>query len=137
MANVLEEIKSVLNNNGLQLDDIKCFTISFWVGTELVDYGPYSHEEPKYETINLPTYEGDDKPAMYDEYREAKLEDIAEIGSIEGFGTVWLNNGDWLYRPQPQLEEVYPSGWGYETVPVIPKSLILDKFGNKIAKLNG
>ena len=128
----LDEIIQVLKNHNLSLDDIKCFSISFYNGIEKVetDYG--SFDEPKYKTITLPTYEGDNKPAMYDEYREAMLEDIAKIASIEGFGTVWLKNSDWLFRQQPQLEEVYPSGWGYETVPVIPKSLILNSQGNLI-----
>ena len=128
--NTLEEITQLLKNNNLSLDNIKCFDIYFWDGTELVDYGPGgTHEEAKYSNISLRTYE-DSKPAMYDDHREAMFEDIAEIASIEGFGTVWLNNGDWLSRQQPHWEEVYPAGWGYETVPQIPESLIVNSQGN-------
>ena len=122
--NTLEIITHLLKNNDLSLDDIKCFRIYFWIGTRDVEVDGNFYEEPKYKTISLYTYE-DSKPAMYDDHREAMFEDIAEIPSIEGFGTVWLNNGDWLFRQQPELEEVYPAGWGYETVPEIPKGLIL------------
>jgi len=129
MTNVLYAIKELLRSHDLQLDDIKCFSISFYDGMEEVKVLCYHYEEPKYKTISLPTYEGK-KPAMYDEYREAMFEDIAKYSEIEGFGTVWLNNGDWLWRDQPHVEEVYPDGWRYGTVPVIPKKLILDKQGN-------
>ena len=115
---VLDAITQLLKDNNLSLNDIKCFSIHFWDG-----------EDANLKTISLPTYK-DNKPAMYDEYREVIFKDIAEYSDIEGFGTIWLNNGDWLFRDQPQLEEVYPDGWRYATVPEIPKSLILNSQGN-------
>lgn len=126
----LDEILELLKNHNLSLDDIKCFSIAFYNGIEKVetDYG--SFDEPKYKTINLPTYEGNNKPALYDDYREFMFEDIAKIASIEGFGMVWLNNGGWLFRNQPHMEEVYHDDWQYETIPLIPNSLILDIQGN-------
>lgn len=127
MPNILEELKEVIESNGLTMDNIKCADI--W---NFIEYG---NEENNYEDIVVPfkmyTYE-DVKPALYDEHRAATIADMGKYrydsgyGGQELFGCVWMDNGEWITRGEYDGSE----WWDYHRVPEVPNKLVLNKVGN-------
>tara|TARA_R110001592_G_scaffold126655_3_gene338049 strand:- start:132 stop:527 length:396 start_codon:yes stop_codon:yes gene_type:complete len=126
MANILKELKGVIESNGLTIDNIKCADIK-------LDYSyDYANEEyyPKVEFI-IYTYE-DVKPALYDEHRADTILRMGEhdyddgFGGQELYGTVWMDNGEWITRGEYDGSE----WWDYHRVPEVPSKLMLNKVGN-------
>lgn len=127
MPNILEELKAVIENNGLTMDNIKC--ADMW---KFIDFGD---EYNDYEQIVVPfkIYSYDDvKPALYDEARAATITDMGEhsydsgYGGQELFGCVWMDNGEWITRGEYDGSE----WWDYHRIPEIPNKMKLDKAGN-------
>ncbi len=137
MPNILEELKGVIESKGLTMDNIKCCDMYLDY-----TYNPYRNEFMKdvdndevYEPVTtefiIHTYEGV-KPKSYDKHR---ADTIAEMGNCmyydgfggqELFGTVWMDNGEWITRGEYDGSE----WWDYHRVPEIPNEIKLDKAGN-------
>ena len=113
MTNILEELKKVIEGNGLTMDNIKC--ADMW---KFIDYD---------DEVSFIIYTYDDvKPALYDEKRAATIADMGKhtyysgYGGQELFGTVWMDNGEYITRG-----EYYGSEWlNYHRVPKIPNKLM-------------
>lgn len=127
MPNILEELKGVIENNGLTMDNIKCADI--W---KFIDYGD---EDNNYQENVVPfiiyTYD-DVKPALYDEERAATISDMGKhtydsgYGGQELFGCVWMDNGEYITRGEYDGSE----WWEYHRVPEVPNKIKLNKAGN-------
>lgn len=125
MQNILAELKELIEDKGLTMDNIKCCDI--W---KFIDYGD---EDNNYQDKVVPfiiyTYD-DVKPALYDEEyeylrREATIAEMGKhtydsgYGGQELFGCVWMDNGEWITRGEYDGSE----WWEYHRVPEIDTKL--------------
>jgi len=125
MPNILTELKGLIEDHGLTMDNIKCASLWLHQG-----YG--EHEEIG---VSFKIYSYDDvKPALYDDHREATISDMGKYrydsgyGGQELYGKVWMDNGEWITRGEYDGSE----WWEYHRVPEVPNKLMLDKAGNPL-----
>jgi hypothetical protein len=118
MTNILEELKKVIEGNGLTMDNIKC--ADMW---KFIDYDDNYQQN----VVSFIIYTYDDvKPALYDEKRAATIADMGKhtyysgYGGQELFGTVWMDNGEYITRGEYDGSE----WWNYHRVPEIPNELM-------------
>ena len=118
MPNILAELKARIEDNGLTMDNIKCAGLWLHQGYDMDTY------EDKGVDFKIYMYNGS-KPALYDDYREAVISDMGKYeydsgyGGQELFGTVWMDNGEWLTRGEYDGSE----WWEHHRRPSIPEYL--------------
>lgn len=121
MPNIYKELKGVIEDAGLSMDNIKCLDIKLNQGYDEM----YNDID-----IHFKIYSYDDvKPALYDEHREATLNDMDKhrydsgFGGQELFGCVWMDNGEWITRGEYDGSE----WWEYHRAPEVPQKMIINK----------
>ncbi len=122
MIDIRKEIIDELKSKGLNLTDIKCLTINIDRsysyntnlykddGSDVVGNSKFKYTIP----INSTQEEIDE---VYNTMSLTPYDN--SYGTQELFGTVWMNNGDWLERHEYDGSE----WWEYKTCPDIPEYL--------------